>query len=118
MELQSQKQLAVASTADTNSLLSHSKAELREHFKELYEENEEYQLNYNAYTDIPDFEEEMDRITAQYQDQLDELALWETQINAQITTNSTELEEVNAYMESAKSMLSSNIQEDFKFGLN
>ena len=28
------------------------------------------------------------------------------------------LEEVNAYMESLKSSLSSNIQEDFNFGLN
>ena len=49
---------------------------------------------------------------------MDELTAWETQVDAQITTDSAELEEVNAYMESLKSMLSSNIQEDFNYSLN
>ena len=53
-----------------------------------------------------------------YQDQFDELTAWETAIDAQITTDSAELQEVNAYMESMKTMLSSNIQEDFNYGLN
>ena len=118
MELQSQKQLALSSTADTNNLLSSSQAELREFYKNLYNENEEYQCNYTDYTEIPDFEEAMARITAQYQDQLDELAEWETQLNAQITTKSAEMEEINAYEESIKAMLQSNIQEDFNYGLN
>ena len=43
---------------------------------------------------------------------------WETEIDAQITTNSAELEEVKVYLESYKQMLSSNVQEDFNFGLN
>ena len=118
MELQTQKQLAVASIADTNSLLAQGQAAIREQYRTLYEENEVYQANYIDYTEIPDFEEAMDAIAAMYQDQLDELAAWETQLNAQITTDSTELEEINAYMDSIKSMLSSNIQEDFNFGLN
>ena len=70
------------------------------------------------YTEIPDFEAEIDKLTAKYQDQFDELTAWETVIDAQTTTASAELEEVNAYMESIKSMLSSNIQEDFNYGLN
>ena len=48
---------------------------------------------------------------------MDELSTWETQLDAQITTASAELEEINAYTESMKSMLSSNIQEDFNYGL-
>ena len=42
MELQSQKQLALSSTADTNNLLSAGQAELRAYYKNLYNENEEY----------------------------------------------------------------------------
>ena len=41
-----------------------------------------------------------------------------TVVDAQITTASAELEEVNAYMESLQSMLSSNIQEDFDYSLS
>lgn len=118
MELQSQKQLALSSTADTNNLLSAGQAELRAYYKNLYNENEEYQCNYTDYTEIPDFEEAYARITAQYQEQLDELAAWETQLNAQLTAKSAEMEEINAYEESIKAMLQSNIQEDFNYGLN
>ena len=67
---------------------------------------------------IADFEAELDKLTAKYQDEFDQLTAWETNIDTQITTDSAELEEVNAYMESLKSMLSSNIQEDFNYGLN
>ena len=76
------------------------------------------QESYLNYTEIPDFEEQIDKIVAEFQEQLDELTAWETTIDAQITTNSAELQEENAYYDSLKSMLTSNIQEDFNFGLN
>ena len=117
-ELQNQKSLAIYSQADLQSLLSAEKHSVRDYFKDLYENDESLQELYLDYTEIPDFEERIDRITAEFQDQLDELTAWETAIDAQITTNSAELEEVNAYLESYKSMLSTNIQEDFNFGLN
>ncbi len=117
-ELQSRKSLAIYEQADLQSLLSSEKHSVRDYFKTLYEGDEALQEKYLDYTKIPDFEEAIDRITAQFQDQLDELTAWETQIDAQITTNSAELEEVNAYLDSYKSMLSTNIQEDFNFGLN
>lgn len=117
-QLQSQKSLATASQSDLTSLQTHEKASIRDYFKNLYENDEALQEKYTDYTEIPDFEEEIDKITAKFQDQLDELTAWETQLDAQITTNSAELEEVNAYLESYKQMLSSNIQEDFNFGLN
>ena len=90
----------------------------RRHYKEIFEGDETLQEQYTDYTEMPDFEAEIDKLTAKYQDQFDELTAWETAIDAQITTASAELEEVNAYMESIKSMLSSNIQEDFNYGLN
>lgn len=117
-ELQSQKTLATYSQADLQSLLSSEKHSVRDYFKTLYEGDEELQELYLDYTKIPDFEEEIDRITAEFQDQLDELTAWETAIDAQITTDSAELEELNTYIDSYKQMLSSNIQEDFNFGLN
>ena len=117
-ELQAQKTLATYSQADLQSLLSSEKHSVRDYFKALFEGDEALQEEYLNYTEIPDFEEEIDRITAEFQDQLDELTAWETAIDAQITTNSAELEEVKAYLESYKGMLSSNIQEDFNFGLN
>ena len=115
---QTQKSLATYSQADLHSLLSSQKHEVRDYFKALFEGDEALQEQYLDYTQIPDFEEEIDRITAQFQDQLDELTAWETQVDAQITTASAELEEVKAYMASMKEMLSSNVQEDFNFGLN
>ena len=117
-QLQAQKSLATYSTADIESLKSADKHAARDYFKNLYENDPDLQAEYKDYTEIPDFEEEIDKITAKFQDQLDELTAWETSIDAQITTKSTELEEIKAYKESEKQMLTTNISEDFNFGLN
>ena len=116
-QLQSQKTLALYSQGDARSIKAQDEHEIREFYKALYESDEEYSGKYKDYTQIPDFEAEMDKIAARYQDEIDQLNAWETSLDAQITTNSAELEEVNAYTESIKSMLSSNIQEDFNFSL-
>ena len=117
-EFHSRKTLATYSQADIQSLMSSEKHAIRDYYKELYENDPELREAYSDYTQIPDFEDEIDKLTAKYQEQLDEVAAWETALDAQITTSDTELQEVNAYIESYKSMLSSNIQEDFNFGLN
>ena len=117
-QLQAQKSLAIYSQADMNSLLSSEKNSLRSYFKDLYENDEALQEEYLNYTEIPDFEEQINRITAEFQDKLDELTAWETALDAQITTKDTELQELNAYIESYKQMLTSNIQDDFNYGLN
>lgn len=117
-ELQNKKSLATYSQADAQSLKNAEIHSVRDYFKTLFEEDESLQGEYTDYTEIPEFEEEIDKITAKYQEQFDELTAWETVVDAQITTASAELEEVNAYMESLQSMLSSNIQEDYNYGLN
>lgn len=117
-ELQNKKSLATYSQADAQSLKNAESHSVRDYFKTLFEEDESLQGEYTDYTEIPEFEEEIDKITAKYQEQFDELTAWESIIDAQITTDSAELEEVNAYMESLQSMLSSNIQEDFDYSLN
>ncbi len=117
-ELQTQKSLALLSQADTRAIKAQDEHEIREFYKALYEGDSDYQGKYKDYTQIPDFEAEMDKIAAKYQEELEQINAMETQWDNEITTKSAELEEINAYMESMKSMLSSNIQEDFKFGLN
>ena len=119
-QLQSQKTLGTYSQADLQSLLSSEKHSVRDYFKTFKQEDGTYLYDgqtYLDYTKIEDFEDQIDRITAEFQDQLDELTAWETAIDAQITTDSAELEEINAYIESYKSMLSTNIQNDFNYGL-
>lgn len=121
--LQSQKNLATYSQADSQSLKTLADRENRTYFKNLFEADQadggaHLYDDYTDYTEIPDFEEQVNIITANFQDELADLTAWETQIDAQITTASAELEEVNAYIESYKSMLTNNIQEDFNYGLN
>ena len=113
-----QKQLAVYAQADANSLLSLTKSDIRAKYKELWEANPDDYKDCVNYTEIPDFEAEIEMIEAKFQDELAELSAWETSISNQITTNDTELQEVNAFLESYKGMLSTNIQGDFNFGLN
>lgn len=117
-QLQSQKSLGTYSQADVQSLKSAETRALRNKYKDQFDADAALQEKYTDYTEMPDFEAELDKLTAKYQDEFDQLTVWETNIDTQITTNSAELEEVNAYMESIKSMLSSNIQEDFNYSLN
>ena len=117
-QLQPQKTLVMRSQGDAQELCNVRKSDIRSHFKDLYENDPELQVKYSDYTEIPEYEEEIDALEAEINAQLDELTNWETELDAQITVNSTELEEINAYMDSIKSMLSSNVQEDFNYGLN
>ena len=118
MQLQSQKALSSASMADLNSLKSSEERQTRDYFKNLFRTDEELQEKYTDYTEIPDLEEEIDKITAKFQSEIDELTAWETNIDTQITVADTKLKEIEAFTESYKGMLSSNIQEDFNYGLN
>ena len=117
-QLAAQKSLATYSQADVHSLMSSEKNSIRAYYKDLYESDPELKELYKDYTEIPDFEAEIDKITAKFQDHLDELTAWETIIDTQITTKDAELQEINAYLESYKEMLKSNITEDFDYSLS
>ena len=120
MQLQSQKSLMLFSQQDQGSLKLSEMSEARRYYKDLFESNNEYykDLGYVSYTEIPDFEEQVDIITAKYQDKIEELAAWENQIDAELTTSSAEYNEAKTYKESFKQMLTTNIQNDFNYGLN
>lgn len=118
--LQGQKSLAVYAQSDCRTLEAARKGEVRSKYAELWEEqglDDNHTDAYSDYTELPDYEDEINRIVAEAQAQLDELTAWEQAITNQITVNSTELEEINAYLESYQAKLSANIQEDFSFGL-
>lgn len=118
--LQGQKSLAVYAQSDCRTLEAAKKGEVRSKYAELWKEQEldtNYDDAYSDYTELPDYEDEIDRIVAQAQAQLDELTAWEQALTNEITVKSTELEEINAYLESYQAKLSANIQEDFAFGL-
>ena len=117
-QLQTKKSLAIYAQGDLQAVFSNEEGNLINFYKDLFENDEELQCQYCDYTEIPEFEEEMNEIIARHQAQLAELTAWETLVDTQITTNSTELKEIEAFLESYKGMLSTNISEDFKFGLN
>ena len=117
-ELQSHKTLAVYAQGDARAIKAQEEQDVRDYFKGLYNDDEEYYGKYSDYTEIPDFQEEMDRIAAKYQDELEELSAWETQLDAEITVNSAELEELKAYDESYKGWLTNNINNEYNLSLS
>jgi len=120
MHLQSQKSLMLFSQQDQASLKLSEISEARRYYKDLFDSNNEYykDLGYASYTEIPDFTEQIDIITAKYQEKIEELAAWETQIDSELATANSEYNEAKAYKESFKQMLTTNIQNDYNYGLN
>ena len=116
--LQSQKNISLFSQKDNSTLQYHEVSDARRFYKEMLANDVDLQEEYNSYEDMPEYKEMIDMINAKYQEQLEEITAWETIIDNQITTASAELEEVKAWEESYRTMLTSNIQSDFNFGLN
>jgi len=112
-----QKNLAIYSQGDLNAQLNTEKGYVRDYYKTLFEKDEGLQGLYTDYTEMPEFEDEIAKITAKFQDMIAELTAWETFINGEITTLSTELEEEKAFKASLEQMLTTTIQEDFSYGL-
>lgn len=116
--LQRQEGDAIAAQGDEMSLKLACERDAKSHFKALYEDDIDLQEKYKDYTEIPDFEYEIDVIAAEYTEKLNNLSSWESNLEARITTDNAELEENKALQESIKSMLTNNISQDFKYGLN
>lgn len=113
---QDQKMLALNAQADSQSLKLAEERAVKNMYKEIYADDPALTEKYKDYTEMPDFEDEIDKITAKYSDELAQLSAWETEINNQITTASAQLEEAKVYKDSIKGMLSSNVQDDFNYG--
>ncbi|GEM_PF-1594444 len=116
VQYQNSKTLAGYETSDLaawkNSKYSALRAECKNIFTTKYMDDS---YTYVDYTEIPEYTEEVQYVDCYYEAQEEEVSAWESQLDNQITTLSTELQEINSYVDSFKSMLSDNIKDDFNY---
>lgn len=113
---QNQKTLATSETTDLAEWRTAKYTALRTQCKNIFSvsyKNSTY--SYSDYTEIPEYTEEVEYIDCYYEAQTEDLTNWETLIDNHITTLSTELTEINSYLDSYKSMLGDNIQNDYSY---
>jgi len=114
---QALKRLALATEGELGTDLARQKEEIREHYKDLYDENDEWQEMYECVDDVEDFCAEIDKLEANYYADLKELSLWEQNIDADITTDTTEKNELQLQVQNNQEALNTEIKSDFSFGL-
>jgi len=116
IQYQNSKTLATQETSDIaewkTSKYKNLRAECKNIFSTQYKDSS---YTYVDYTQIPEYTEEVEYIDCYYEAQTQELSAWEQQLDNQITTLSVELQEVNAFMDSFKTMLSDNIKNDYNY---
>lgn len=116
LQFQNTKTTVSAETADLaewkNAKYSSLRTECKNIFSLSYKDST---YKYVDYTQIPEYTEEITYIDCYYNAQTDDLTSWEGSIDNQLTTLSTELQEINSFMDSFKSMLSENIKNDFEY---
>lgn len=117
VRLQNQKSLATSETSDLAdwkaAQYSALRAECKNIFATTYEHNDKY--SYSDYTEIPEYQDEVEYIDSYYEAEVADLNAWETQIDNQISMLSVELQEINAFQESFKSYLKDNISNDYQY---
>ena len=115
-QYQNSKTLATSSTKDLAEWKTAKYTALRSECKNIFSVSyKDTTFGYSDYTEIPEYTEEIEYIDCYYEAEIADLTAWETQLENQITTMSTELQEINAFMDSYKSMLSDNIKNDFNY---
>ena len=132
-EYSSQKSLAVYEQTDLTTWQNNQKMKIRRKWQDVYSNNTTTIVTgsdsnpytqtihtynngtYATYSEIEEYQSEIAFVEAKFQDELAELTSWETQLDAQITTENTELSEIKAYLESFKQMLSNNVKNDYQY---
>ena len=116
-QLQNRKAVATAETADLADWKMSKYKDIRTDSKHIwsvsYKDNPNF--TYSDYTEIPEYTDEIDYVDCYYKAEIDDMSAWESAIENQITTMSVELQEINAYMDSYKTMLSQNIKNDHNY---
>ncbi len=116
-QLQNSKTLATAETADLADWKSAKYKEIRTSSKHIwsvsYKDNPN--ITYSDYTEIPEYTEEIEYVDCFYEAEIEDMTSWENVLENEITTMSVELQEINSYMESYKTMLSQNIKNDHNY---
>ncbi|MBO6271415.1 hypothetical protein J6O48_01395 [bacterium] len=115
-QYQNSKTLATSETADLsewkNAKYSNLRAQCKNIFSVSYKDST---FKYVDYTEIPEYTEEVEYIECYYEGEMEDITTWETDLDNQITTLSVELQEINSYMDSYKTMLSDNIKNDYNY---
>ena len=116
-QMQNSKTVAAAETADLAEWKTAKYQNLRAECKNIFSTSyvNDPRCSYHDYTEIPEYTEEVEYIDCYYEAEVADMTAWETQLENQITTLSVELQEINSYMDSYKSMLSENIKNDFNY---
>ena len=115
-QYQNSKTLASAETSDLASWKTAKYSALRTECKNIFSTTyKDSTYSYVDYTEIPEYTEEVEYIDAYYEAEIADMTAWESQLENQITTLSTELQEINSYMDSYKTMLSDNIKNDYNY---
>ena len=131
-EYSSQKSLAVYEQTDLTTWQNNQKMKIRRKWQSVYSDTSNIQAvtnsngyvqtfhvyngnTYYTYSEMEEYQEAIEIVEAKFQDELAELTSWETQLDAQITTENTELSEIKAYLESFKQMLSNNVKNDYQY---
>ncbi len=116
-QMQNSKTLASAQTRDLADWRTNRYKAVRNECKNIftttYVNNPQY--TYHDYTEIPEYAEEIEYVDCYYESQVEEMTSWEAILQNQITTLSTELQEINSYMDSYKTMISENIKNDYNY---
>ena len=115
-----QKTLSTAQTSDLAAWKNARESAIRTEYKNIFstQYKDVSNYNYSDYSEIPEYQDEIDYVESFYNAKTEDLAAWELQLDNQITTMNTELSEINSYIDSFKQMLSSNIKVDYNYGLN
>src|SRR5574344_1386518 len=108
-----QKTLATSETSELAGWKNSRYNNLRTEYKKIFEETYKGSSSFVDYTELQDYKDEIQYVDSYYDAKTEDLTNWETQLDAQITTMNTELSEINAYIDSFKQTLSSNIKTDF-----
>lgn len=116
----SQKTLATGETSNLAGWRTARYQALRAEYKNIFSTNykDKDPYTYVEYTELPEYQDEVSYVDSYYEAKTEDLAVWETQLDNQITTINTELSEINSYIDSFKQMLSSNIKNDYNYGTN
>ena len=115
-QYQNSKTLASAETADLAEWKTAKYSALRTSCRNIFSVSYmDSTYSYVDYTEIPEYTEEVEYIDCFYEAEVADMTAWESQIENHITTLSTELNEINAFMDSFKTMLSDNINNDFNY---
>ena len=93
----SQKTLATGETSNLAGWKTARYQALRAEYKNIfttnYKDNDKY--TYVDYSELPEYQDEVSYVDSYYQAKTEDLAVWETQLDNQITTINTELSEIN-----------------------